>query len=88
MPGLRVLGTVPNKASVLSFTLDCAHAHDIGTVVDRAGVAVRAGHPCAMPLMDRFGVAASVRASFGMYSTRAEADRLAKALEQTVELFG
>ncbi len=86
--GLTVYGTVPGKCAILSFTMDAAHAHDIGTIVDRAGVAVRAGHHCAMPLMDRLGVAATARASFGMYNTPAEVDALAESLEAVREIFG
>jgi cysteine desulfurase/selenocysteine lyase len=86
--GLQVIGTAPNKASVISFTMDSAHPHDIGTVIDRAGVAIRAGHHCALPLMDRLGVPATARASFGMYNTRAEADALAQALETVLDIFG
>ena len=85
--GLRLFGTAPAKASVLSFTLDCAHPHDIATVLDRSGVAVRAGHHCAQPLMRRLGVTATARASFAMYSTRAEVDALAGALESVREIF-
>jgi cysteine desulfurase/selenocysteine lyase len=86
--GLKIVGTAPGKASVLSFTMDCAHPHDIGTLVDRAGVAVRVGHHCAQPLMDRLGVAATARASFAMYNTRAEVDILAESLEAVREFFG
>jgi cysteine desulfurase/selenocysteine lyase len=86
--GLQVIGTAPNKASVISFTMDSAHPHDIGTVIDRAGVAIRAGHHCALPLMDRLGLPATARASFGMYNTRAEADALAQALETVLDIFG
>ncbi len=86
--GLKVFGTAPDKASVISFTLDGAHPHDIGTVVDRAGVAIRTGHHCALPLMDRLGLPATARASFGLYNTRAEADALAEALDEAVEIFG
>jgi cysteine desulfurase/selenocysteine lyase len=86
--GLTIHGTVPDKCSILSFTMAAAHAHDIGTVVDRAGVAVRAGHHCAMPLMERLGVVATARASFGMYNTLAEVEALADALEQVREIFG
>jgi cysteine desulfurase/selenocysteine lyase len=86
--GLKVIGTAPGKASVLSFTMDCAHPHDIGTLVDRAGVAIRVGHHCAQPLMDRMGVAATARASFGLYNTRAEVDVLAGSLEAVTEFFG
>ncbi len=87
IPGLRLIGTAPGKASVVSFTLDCAHPHDIATIVDRAGVAVRAGHHCAQPLMDRYGIPAATRASIGMYNTRADIDALAHGLEQVRELF-
>lgn len=86
--GLRIIGTAPNKTSVISFTMDCAHPHDISTIIDRAGVCVRAGHHCAQPLMDRMGVPATTRASFGMYNTRGEADTLVAALQTVQELFG
>ncbi len=86
--GLKIVGTAPSKTSVISFTLDCAHPHDISTIIDRAGVAVRAGHHCAQPLMERMGVSATTRASFGMYNTREEADTLVAALESVRELFG
>ncbi len=86
--GLRLIGTAPNKAAVVSFAMDAAHAHDISTIIDRAGVAIRAGHHCAEPLMNRMGVAATARASFGLYNTRAEADTLARALETVQEIFG
>jgi len=86
--GLRIVGTAPSKTAVLSFTMKSAHPHDISTVIDRAGVCIRAGHHCAQPLMDRMGVVATARASFGMYNTRAEADTLARALETVRELFG
>ena len=85
--GLKVIGTAPGKVSVISFTLDCAHPHDIATIVDRAGVAIRAGHHCALPLMERLGVTATARASFGVYNTRADADALGDALEMVRELF-
>ena len=85
--GLRLFGTAPAKASVLSFTLACAHPHDIATVLDRSGVALRAGHHWAQPLMRRLGVTATARASFAMYSTRAEVDALADALESVREIF-
>ena len=85
--GLRLLGTAKTKTSVLSFTLDCAHPHDIATIADQHGVAIRAGHHCAQPLMQRFSVPATARASFGLYNTRAEADALADALETVREIF-
>lgn len=88
MPGFRVLGTRPDKAAVLSFALDCAHPHDIAQVLDNAGVSIRAGHHCAQPLMERFGVPATARASFGLYNTRAEVDALVAAVTKVVEMFG
>lgn len=86
--GLKIIGTAPGKASVLSFTMDCAHPHDIGTLVDRAGVAIRVGHHCAQPLMDRMCLAATARASFGLYNTRGEVDVLANSLDAVQEFFG
>ncbi|MDD9978000.1 MAG: cysteine desulfurase [Boseongicola sp.] len=86
---LQVQGTTQNKAAIFSFTLDgAAHAHDISTVLDKKGVAVRAGHHCAGPLMDHFGVTATCRASFGLYNTTDEVDTLVDALELCHELFG
>jgi cysteine desulfurase/selenocysteine lyase len=86
--GLRIVGRAPEKAAIVSFVMDQAHAHDVGTIVDRAGVAVRAGHHCAQPTMTRFGLSSTVRASFGLYNTRAEVDQLAEALEFVKEIFG
>jgi cysteine desulfurase/selenocysteine lyase len=86
--GLRLIGTAPAKASVLSFTLDFAHPHDVATIIDQAGVAVRAGHHCAQPLMARLDVPATVRASIGMYNTRADIDALVGALGDVSEIFG
>jgi cysteine desulfurase/selenocysteine lyase len=77
---LRVIGTSHHKASILSFVMEGAHPHDISTIIDRSGVAIRAGHHCAQPLMDRFGVTSTARASFAMYNTRAEVDRFIEAL--------
>ena len=85
--GLTIQGTSRNKASIVSFTLEGVHAHDIGTIVDRTGVALRAGHHCAQPVMERFNVAATARASFGLSNTRAEVDALVAAIEQVKELF-
>ena len=85
---LRLIGTAPNKAAVVSFELGKIHAHDVSTIIDRAGVAIRAGHHCAEPLMDRMGVAATARASFGLYNTREDADTLVDALETVQEIFG
>jgi cysteine desulfurase/selenocysteine lyase len=88
IPGLEIHGKAKEKASIVSFVMDGAHAHDIGTVVDRAGVALRTGHHCAQPLMARFGVAATARASFALYNTREEVDALVDALNSVRELFG
>ena len=86
---LNLQGTTPDKAAIFSFTLDgAAHAHDISTVLDKKGVAVRAGHHCAAPLMEHLGVSATARASFGLYNTEAEVDVLVEALELCHELFG
>ncbi|HXQ67551.1 MAG TPA: cysteine desulfurase [Alphaproteobacteria bacterium] len=88
IPGLRIYGAAAEKAAILSFTLETAHAHDIGTIVDRAGVALRTGHHCAQPLMERLGVAGTARASFGLYNTHEEVDRLAEAIRSVEEIFG
>ena len=88
IPGLRIYGEAADKASIVSFTMDCAHPHDIGTIIDTGGVAVRAGHHCAQPLMARFGLAATTRASFGLYNTKEEVDVLADALQSVREIFG
>lgn len=85
--GLRLIGTAAHKASVMSFVLDGVHPHDIGTIVDQEGVAIRSGHHCAQPLMDRFGVPATARASVGLYNTREDLDRLVVALEQARKVF-
>jgi len=86
--GLRIYGTAKEKAAIISFTMDDIHPHDIGTIIDREGVAIRVGHHCAQPLMERFGLPATARASFGLYNTRTEVDALARALEKVKELFG
>ena len=86
--GLRIIGTAPGKASVISMTADFAHAHDIATVIDREGVAVRSGNHCAQPLMARLGVDSTVRASLGMYNRRQDIDALAEALEKVRRIFG
>jgi cysteine desulfurase/selenocysteine lyase len=86
--GLRIIGTAKQKAGVLSFVFDKIHAHDVGTILDREGVAVRAGHHCAMPVMQRFGVPATTRASFAFYNTREEIDILAGALQGVLKVFG
>jgi len=88
IPGLRVFGTAAKKAAVLSFVLDGIHPHDVGTLLDRDGIAVRVGHLCAQPLMARFGVTAVTRASFGLYNTLEEVETLAASLESVREFFG
>lgn len=87
VPGLRLIGTARDKAGILSFVLDDVHAHDVGTILDLEGVAVRTGHHCAMPVMERFGVPATVRASFALYNTTAEVDTLFAALAKVREIF-
>ena len=84
---IRIQGQAPGKGSILSFTMDGAHAHDVATLVDRQGVAVRAGHHCAQPLMERLGVTATARASFAFYNTRAEVDVLIEALHKARAIF-
>jgi cysteine desulfurase / selenocysteine lyase len=85
--GLRIIGTAREKAGVLSFVLDGAHPHDIGTVLDREGIAIRTGHHCAQPVMDRFGLPATARASFGLYNTRGEVDALVAAIHKVIGMF-
>jgi cysteine desulfurase/selenocysteine lyase len=85
--GLRLMGTAPRKLGVLAFTMECAHPHDIGTIVDAEGVAIRTGHHCAQPVMERFGVAASARASLGVYNDRDDIDALVRALGRVKETF-
>jgi cysteine desulfurase/selenocysteine lyase len=87
-PGVRLIGTARQKAGVLSFVVDGVHAHDVGTILDREGIAVRAGHHCAMPVMARFGVPATTRASLAFYNTREELDALVSGLEKVGEIFG
>ncbi len=86
--GLRLIGTASQKASVLSFLLDGIHPYDTGAILDRLGLAVRTGHHCAQPLMDRFGIPGTVRASLAFYNTRAEIDRLVEGLHRVKEMFG
>jgi cysteine desulfurase/selenocysteine lyase len=88
IPGLRIVGTAPEKAAVISFVFDDIHPHDIGTIVDTEGVAIRTGHHCAMPVMDFFKIPATARASFSFYNTFEEIDRLAAALEHTRRVLG
>ena len=87
VPGLRLIGTAKEKAGVLSFVLEGVHAHDLGTILDREGIAIRAGHHCAMPVMQRFGVPATARASLAFYNTRAELEALGRAIPKAIEMF-
>jgi len=87
IPAVRIIGTAKEKASVLSFVVDGVHAHDIGTVLDHEGIAIRAGHHCAMPVMQRFGVPATARASLAFYNTREEIDALVRGIHKVIEMF-
>jgi cysteine desulfurase / selenocysteine lyase len=87
LPGVRLIGTAREKAGVLSFVVDGVHAHDVGTILDREGIAVRTGHHCAMPVMARFGVPATTRVSLALYNTRDELDALAGAIGKVQEIF-
>ncbi|MGH7315706.1 MAG: SufS family cysteine desulfurase [Candidatus Rokuibacteriota bacterium] len=88
VPGLRLIGTAREKASVLSFVVDGVHAHDVGSILDREGIAVRTGHHCAMPVMTRFGIAATARASLGVYNRFEDIDALVEGLARVREIFG
>jgi cysteine desulfurase/selenocysteine lyase len=88
MDGVRIIGTARNKAGVLSFTLKGVHPHDVGTILNEEGVAVRTGHHCAQPVMQRFGIPATARASFYFYNTLAEVDALAAAVRKVQTIFG
>jgi len=88
IPQVRIIGTARHKAAVVSFVVEGAHAHDVGTILDQEGVAVRAGHHCAQPVMERFEVPATARASFAFYNTRHEVDRLVDAVGKVLEIFG
>ena len=87
IPGVRIIGTAADKASVLSFTIEGIHPHDIGTILDQQGIAIRAGHHCAQPVMQFFDVPATARASFAFYNTREEVDKLADAVQKVIEVF-
>ncbi|MGN6591891.1 MAG: aminotransferase class V-fold PLP-dependent enzyme [Terriglobales bacterium] len=88
LPGVRMIGTAEQKTGVLSFVVEGVHPHDVGTVLDSVGVAVRSGHHCAQPVMDRFQIPATTRASLGLYNTRQDLDRLAAGLRKVQEMFG
>jgi len=87
LPGVRLIGTAARKSGVLAFAIEGIHAHDVATILDREGVCVRAGHHCAQPVMERFGVPATVRASFGVYNTRDDVDALVRGLRTAIEVF-
>jgi cysteine desulfurase/selenocysteine lyase len=88
IPGVRIIGTAKEKASVLSFLINDIHPHDIGTILDQEGIAIRAGHHCAQPVMQRFNVPSTARASFAFYNTKEEIDALANAIHTVIEVFG
>jgi cysteine desulfurase/selenocysteine lyase len=88
IPGVRIVGTAKHKASVLSFVIDGVHAHDIGTILDMDGIAIRAGHHCTQPVMDRLGLPATARASLAFYNTREEVEALVKGIQKVCEVFG
>jgi len=88
IPGVRLIGTAKEKAGVLSFVMDGVHPHDIGTILDQEGIAIRTGHHCAQPVMARFGLDATARASFGLYNTKEEIDALVRGLHKVREVFG
>ena len=85
--GLRIIGTAKEKASILSFVIEGVHAHDVGTILDQQGIAVRTGHHCAQPAMDRFQVPATARVSLAFYNTREEIDVLVKGIQRVIEVF-
>ena len=87
IPGLKIIGTAKEKAGVLSFTLENIHPHDIGTILDQEGIAIRTGHHCSQPVMKRFGVRATARASFAIYNTKQEVDALVRGIEKVREVF-
>ena len=87
VPGLRIIGTAREKAGILSFVMEGVHPHDIGTILDQHGVAIRAGHHCAMPLMQRYGISGTARASFALYNTRSNVDALVSGLHKVREMF-
>ncbi len=88
IPKLRIIGTADRKAAVISFVLEDVHPHDIATVLDQEGIAIRAGHHCAQPTMARFGIPATARASLAFYNTKEDVDTLVKAIHKVLELFG
>jgi len=88
LPGIRILGTAAHKAAIVSFMVDGIHPHDLGTILDSEGVAIRAGHHCAMPIMTHFGIPGTARASFALYNSLADVDALVDAIGKAQSLFG
>lgn len=88
LPGIKLIGTAKNKAGVLSFVMEGVHPHDIGTILDQEGIAIRTGHHCAQPVMERYGIPATARASFGLYNTKEEIDALVTGIKKVQEVFG
>ena len=88
IPGVRIFGTAREKAGVISFSLEGVHPHDIATILDQEGIAIRTGHHCAQPVMERFGVPAMARASLAFYNTKAEIDSLVAGIHKVKEVFG
>lgn len=88
LPGVRIIGTAERKAGILSFVIDGIHPHDLGTILDMEGVAIRAGHHCAMPIMTQFGISGTARASLALYNTPEDVDALVKAVEKAQSMFG
>jgi cysteine desulfurase/selenocysteine lyase len=87
MDALRIIGTAKDKSSVISFILEGVHPHDIGTILDNEGIAIRAGHHCAQPVMDFYGIPATARVSFGLYNTREDIEALMRGLKKVKEVF-
>ena len=87
VPGLRLIGTAAEKASILSFIVDGIHPHDLGTILDHDGIAIRTGHHCAMPVMERYGIPATARASFAFYNTAEEVDKLITGIDKAKNIF-
>jgi cysteine desulfurase/selenocysteine lyase len=87
VPGVKLIGTAKERAGVLSFVLEGVHPHDVGTILDQEGIAIRTGHHCAQPIMQRFGIPATARASFAFYNTKEEVDALAQGIQRVHEVF-
>jgi cysteine desulfurase/selenocysteine lyase len=87
IPGVRLIGTAKERAGVVSFVIEGVHPHDVGTILDQEGIAIRTGHHCAQPVMDRFGIPATARASFALYNTKEEVDALAHGIRKVQEVF-